>query len=345
MTQYFTGANDPYASYYWPHSGSNSASTTYMPSSSGTDTLIVMAMNGCDTISDTLIITVTSTQPAATSICAVSVVPGADDYVIGWDNFMNNTNNSYEIYKEVPFNSNNYSLLATQSASVISLYVDTASNAAVSPERYQVVRTDVCGGVSVPSTAHVGVSLTTTPQSPQGYQLNWTAYQGATLFDQYVYRGTSASNMAYLAAVGPTATSFTDTSAGSWLYVIEVIPNLSACYVTRLSASSSPQTITSIRSNISPSAPTGIISSEADQAIGINPNPGDGLFQINFAASGNTQLRVFNVTGQEVHREQFNTTPGAASVNMNLGHLAPGLYMIQLNSGDNTATSKLIIRR
>jgi hypothetical protein len=341
---FYTSANDANASYLW-NTGDSSAMYQYIPSGPGTDTLVLMAFNGCDTIYDTTIVTVTNAPPPATTICAVSVVPVTNEYVIGWDNLFNNPGNSYNIYKEVPFNSGNFTLLASQSSSVISTYVDAASDASVSPERYQVVRVDACGGTSPASGAHVGVSLSVTPLTPQGHQLNWTAYQGATLFTQYILRGTTASNLTFLAMVGPNDTSFTDTSAGSWLYVVEVYPNSPSCVIVRLaSGSPSLQTTLNIRSNIA--GPLTSVNEALQPAeMSISPNPGDGLFQFGFTASGTTQIRVFNVTGQEVHREQFNTTPGAASVNMNLGHLAPGLYMIQLTSGDKAATSKLVIRR
>jgi hypothetical protein len=345
QTQLSVSANDYLSSYIWSPQGDSSNTFYYSPAGVGIDTLVVMAINNCDTIYDTTIVTVTNPPPPATAICGVSVVPATNEYVIGWDNWMNNPANSYEIYKEVPFNSGNFALQATQSAGVISTYVDASSDASVSPERYQVVRVDACGGIAPASSAHVGVSLTVTPILPQGNQLNWTAYQGSPLFDQYIYRGSSASNMTYFTAVGPTATSFTDSSAGSWFYVVEVQPLSPSCNIVRLnSASSTSQISLSIRSNVAPNEPNSVNEPLQSEAIAISPNPADGFFNLSFEAAGATRIRVYNVMGQAVYTDQLNAA-GAVNMPLDLRVLAPGVYMLQLDNGQKISTARLVIKR
>ncbi|MCA6362519.1 MAG: T9SS type A sorting domain-containing protein [Bacteroidetes bacterium] len=343
--QFSVFTNDWNTSYLWPQSGDTSSIFNYVPSGPGVDTVVVMAMNGCDTIYDTTIVTVSTAPPPATTICGVSVIPTTNEYVIGWDNFFNNPGNTYEIYKEVPFNSGNFTLLASQSSSIISTYIDAGSDASVSPERYQVVRVDACGSSAPSSGAHVGVSLSVTPVLPQGNQLNWTAYQGAPLFTQYILRGTSVNNLTYLTSVGASATSFTDTAAGSWVYVVEVIPNTPSCVIVRL-ASNSPttQTSLSIRSNVAAPSVTGVNDMQQAASLHISPNPADGLFTLSFEAAGVSRIRVYNVMGQEVYTDQLNTT-GNVITPLDLRVLAPGVYMVQLDNGRTVSTARVVIKR
>ncbi|MGL5890111.1 MAG: hypothetical protein ACRC3B_09510, partial [Bacteroidia bacterium] len=258
VTLFGVSANDYMATITWSPSGNTNYIETYAPQAIGNDTLTVMAMNGCDTISHTIYITVNSTPPLAPELCAVSVDPSSNNYVIAWDNSLSAATDYFDIYKEVPLNSGNYTLLATQQASVISFYVDTASNASLSPERYRVVQTDNCGGVSAPSNAHAGISLSITPASPQGSLLTWTAYQGAPIWNQFIFRGTSLSNMTLLAQVAVTDTFYLDTTAGSWLYFVEVYPSTGPCSVMRLAAAQQTAVAGPVRSNVVPDVLSGI---------------------------------------------------------------------------------------
>ncbi|MFN8711299.1 MAG: T9SS type A sorting domain-containing protein [Bacteroidota bacterium] len=337
-------ANDYSATMLWMPSGNTLTSESYSPTAIGNDTIVVMAMNACDTISHSFYFTVNNNPPQAPELCGVSVDPSSNHYLVAWDNSLSAATDYFDIYKEVPYNSNNFTLLTTQQASVVSFFIDTASDASVSPERYRVVQTDVCGGVSPASNAHAGISLSITPASPQGSLLTWTAYQGAPLWFQYVYRGTSLSNMTLLAQLTATDTFYLDTTAGSWIYYVEAYPSTGPCYVQRLAAAQQTASAGPIRSNIVPDQFVGITEAPAF-AIGISPNPADGQFTVNFTASGVSQLRVFDVTGREVHREQLNTGSGNVNTVLDLRNLTPGIYMLQISSGSTVSTAKLVIRR
>ncbi|MGL5890110.1 MAG: T9SS type A sorting domain-containing protein, partial [Bacteroidia bacterium] len=332
------------ASILWQPSGSTTQSTLYIPTAVGNDTVTVSVMNACDTLTHTIYINVNNTPPAAPLICGVTADLLTNDYVVSWDNFVSPSTDYYDIYKETPLGSGNFSLLTTQSASITSFYIDNASDASVSPESYRIVRTDHCGGVSAPSAPHTGVSLSVAPASPQGSLLTWTPYQGAQLWNQNVFRGTTLSNMTLIAQLTPAATSYLDTTAGNWLYYIEIITNYTPCLVMRLASAQQTASIEPIRSNVIASIITGITEA-SESAIGISPNPAAGQFTVNFTASGVSQLRVFDVIGQEVYREQLNTAAGNVNTQLDLGNLTPGIYMLQISSGSTVSTAKLVISR
>jgi Secretion system C-terminal sorting domain/SprB repeat len=344
LNNYVAYTNDNNATLLWQPSGNTTTSEIFAPTAIGNDTLVVMAMNGCDTLTHTIYINVNNTPPQAPELCGVSVDPSSNHYLVAWDNSLIAATDYFDIYKEVPYNSNNFTLLTTQQASVVSFYIDTTSNASVSPERYRVVQTDVCGGVSPASNAHAGISLSITPASPQGSLLTWTAYQGSSLFGQYIYRGTTLANMTLLSVLAVTDTSYLDTTAGTWLYYIEIYPATGPCFVQRLASAQQTATAGPIRSNIVPDQFVGITEAPAF-AIGISPNPADGQFTVNFNASGVSQLRVFDVVGKEVHREQLNTGSGNVNTMLDLRNLSPGIYMLQISSGTTVSTAKLVIRR
>jgi Secretion system C-terminal sorting domain/SprB repeat len=340
----FGNVNDFSASYLWQPSGSTSQVLTYVPSAVGNDTLVVMVMNSCDTITHTIYVNVNNTPPLAPAICGISVDQPTNDYIVMWDNSLSSATDYFDIYKETPFGSGNYSLLATQSSSVTSFYTDISSDASFSPESYKVVRTDNCGGASAPSIPHTGISLSVAPASPQGSLLTWTPYQGAQIWYQLVFRGTAPSNMTLLTQLASADTSYLDTTAGNWLYYIQVVGNYGPCSVMRLASATQTASASEVRSNLVGQFITGITEA-SESEIGISPNPADGQFTVNYTASGVSQLRVFDVTGREVHREQLNTASGNVNAMLDLRNLTPGIYMLQISSGSNVSTAKLVIRR
>ncbi len=78
--------------------------------------------------------------------------------------------------------------------------------------------------------------------------------------------------------------------------------------------------------------------------ISINPNPViNDMATVRFTAitSGIAEIRIINLTGQIVMRQQNNIYEGTNSISVNnLSHLQPGIYLIQVANGNNLLSSK-----
>ena len=78
--------------------------------------------------------------------------------------------------------------------------------------------------------------------------------------------------------------------------------------------------------------------------ISIIPNPViNDMATVRFTAltSGLAEVRIINLTGQVVLRQQNNMYEGTNSISVNnLSHLQPGIYMIQVANGNNLISNK-----
>jgi Secretion system C-terminal sorting domain len=84
--------------------------------------------------------------------------------------------------------------------------------------------------------------------------------------------------------------------------------------------------------------------------IKISPNPvlGNATTTVRFEAAANitVDFKVVDLTGRIVLAQQTAVTEGTNSVNIaNLNRLQPGMYILQMNSGNTTETAKFIIAR
>lgn len=83
---------------------------------------------------------------------------------------------------------------------------------------------------------------------------------------------------------------------------------------------------------------------ELDKKWEVFPNPGSGLFQINFTEpmEKNTYLRVINTSGQLVLKLDVS---GSNDSVLDLNRLCDGVYMLALNNQNGASVRKLIIAR
>lgn len=87
--------------------------------------------------------------------------------------------------------------------------------------------------------------------------------------------------------------------------------------------------------------PTAGIDDLNKNTFSIFPNPtADKNITINHNLEGNGTISVFSLTGAKV----FSTALNAASQNVNLASLSAGMYIVKIESGNYTASKKLVIQ-
>lgn len=91
----------------------------------------------------------------------------------------------------------------------------------------------------------------------------------------------------------------------------------------------------------------GIHEQAADEInLSIYPNPSDGLFTVSFSHpnSVNISISVIDILGKEVFHLSDKNNSAEYNKQINLGHLAPGIYSVKLTIGNDLKTQKLIVQ-
>ncbi|GAB4313101.1 MAG: hypothetical protein Kow00127_03980 [Bacteroidales bacterium] len=79
------------------------------------------------------------------------------------------------------------------------------------------------------------------------------------------------------------------------------------------------------------------IARNAVASLNVYPNPGNGYFKVTGFTGNDSEVEVFNLTGQVVFRTVLNTSPAK----LNLSHLDEGVYFIR----QGNASTKVVISK
>jgi hypothetical protein len=90
----------------------------------------------------------------------------------------------------------------------------------------------------------------------------------------------------------------------------------------------------------------GINEQFGQNSVNIYPNPSNGMFSvgINSASNAAFQLRIIDLTGRTVFELEGQFSSGDNKVNLNLGDLSKGIYMISIQKEEETVTKKLFVQ-
>lgn len=86
---------------------------------------------------------------------------------------------------------------------------------------------------------------------------------------------------------------------------------------------------------------------EKNLSFAIAPNPAPDQATLLFApfASGNVDLRVSDLSGKVVLRQQINLDKTAQTYKLNVSNYAPGIYLVTAKNNESVFTQKLLIQR
>lgn len=91
--------------------------------------------------------------------------------------------------------------------------------------------------------------------------------------------------------------------------------------------------------------PTAISEANAGAALSLFPNPtaGETNLSLELAQATTVQVRVTNALGKLVHTQQFAASAGQNNVALATGDLAAGIYLVQVQAGDQQFVERLVI--
>lgn len=123
-----------------------------------------------------------------------------------------------------------------------------------------------------------------------------------------------------------TSPTYKPTTQGSWTVVV----SNNNCE----SETSAPFVVTALKNN------------KSDIIFAIVPNPNNGQFELKITSdkAANYQLSLYNVTGQEIRKEEISVLRGVNSKLFNLGNIEKGMYFISLTGKDGVTTQNIIVQ-
>jgi len=357
-------ASPGFLSYIWElDNASFGTGQTITALTSGFYSVKGIGLNGCQ--SNASVFGLNASYLSPPEMCAITVDTTAQYWnrnVITWQKPITQTIESYFIYRESNIQ-NVFELIAEVPYSSLSEYVDVGVG--INPQarayRYRMAVKDTCGSWSLPGSIHKTIHLSVSQGLNSTINLLWNNYEGVQFNSYEVIRSEKASGIdnevIQTIAQSSTLNTYTDLNPpGDTLYykINMVFPNGYTCEATNMVASvlaTRRKSTSNVGSNylFTGEIPinAGIRQNETfAERLMVYPNPNNGQFRVEFNANGSQvgEVRVFNLLGNLVKRNDYHFSKGENSKVIFADELSNGIYMIQLNFGGSVLQQKIIVQ-
>jgi homogentisate 1,2-dioxygenase len=332
-------ANGSFASYLWnTGASSNSINVTQ----AGVYSVIGQGALGCDAQSQPYPIS-SSTIPTP-NICMVTVDTLTNHHLLMWEQPDTNLVDSYVIYKEIPFNSNNYQQIAIIPNDSLTEYIDVNSNAEVQTDRYRISFIDTCNGETAYSDFVRAIGLRVLPGIGVQRALSWNSYFGAAqnITSYIIYSGPNYSNMNVIATALPGAPTYIDSLP---------VAGLNTVYRIHTELSQSCESSRAVRNrSVSNGNGNGIVTyPEAIMKLetlkynfNILPNPNNGNFIVNWddnQIAPGAQIWIESMYGNRITEPELITNNNK-SISINV---ESGVYFIRISSRAGEWVTRMVV--
>jgi PKD repeat protein len=358
-------ASSGFLSYIWELDNSSfGIGQTITALTSGFYSVKGIGLNGCQ--SNATVFGLNASYLSPPEMCTITVDTTAQYWnknVITWQKPITQTIESYFIYRESNIQ-NVFELIAEVPYSSLSEYVDVGVG--INPQarayRYRMAVKDTCGSWSLPGSIHKTIHLSVSQGLNGTINLLWNNYEGVQFNSYQVVRSTKAigaetNEIIQTIAQSSTLNTFTDLAPNSdtlYYKINMVFPTGYTCEATNMVASVLAQrrkTNSNVGSN---QIFTGEIPIDAGirqneifaERLMVYPNPNSGQFRIEFNANGSQtgEVKVFDLLGNLVKRNDYHFSKGENSKVIFAEELSNGIYMIQLNFGGSVLQQKIIVQ-
>ncbi|MBL7913615.1 MAG: PKD domain-containing protein [Bacteroidia bacterium] len=184
------------------------------------------------------------------------------------------------------------------------------------------------------------IFMAASPNNPLTVNVNFTLYPGTNYFIKCrgnvdLFRNSSGAVYPYNSSL----INITNSNAGSpgyyyffynWVYT-EITCNTARTSVMAVDTCNT----------------VGINEITANDLISINPNPGNGVFNVSFtpATPADYNLQITNALGQVIYNEQLPELKAYFSKKLDLTKFDAGVYQLHINGGGMRSTQKLVIQK
>lgn len=282
----------------------------------------VDSATGCGLVSNSIEVKILS--PSVESLCMVTVDSLTGKNKLVWKVTPNQRTSSYQVFRESNF-VGEFDLIGNVSIKSAGEFIDSQSNPKQRPFTYYIEAIDSCNNRSTDSRyyAHTTLHLTANLGVNGENNLNWSNYLGIYPLTTYViYRSNNKGAFKAIASVAASINSFSDLdppSNGNRYYI--GIKGISACDTSgrKLSVNSNMVAFGLLRTD------------ETNIEIGrISPNPCSDFLNVTLNPSAITKIHILNVQGARlISVDPLNNR----ELKINVGHLAPGIYLLSNDLG------------
>jgi len=288
-------------------------------------TITMNAPNGCIISKD---ISVTLQPLISPPICLVSV-DSTNQNIIYWEKPVSESVDSFYIYKETNV-TDVYKKIGAVSYSDHNVFLDTASNAQIQSNKYEISVKDSCGYESARSTPHKTMHLTLNQGLNNVWNLIWEPYIGIPVSTYYIYRGITPKNLELIGTTSGSNAQYSDLSApvGHVHYQIEIVSPVE-CNVPDAGFKSTAISVNTSRSNMvsfTPSRFDEIIVSP--ELFSVYPNPAKEILYLesNQKYIAEARIELCNMLGRVIQE----VTLKSSNTQMDISDLEGGFYILRI---------------
>jgi alpha-tubulin suppressor-like RCC1 family protein len=329
-------------SYQWNTGSTAQNLTNATPGNYG---VVITDTSGCKSV---LITPVNPVLPPIKPICLVTVDTLTQQNIVVWEKPVSTFIAGFNIYRETS-QQGVYQKIAYSPYSSVSTYYDPIADPNVKWTRYRISMMDICGTEGPVSPDHNTIHASIQSYTAGSTTLVWDAYVGYPFSFYNIYRKDSLNGIWNLiAAVPASMTTFTDASfpltGGLIYYHIDVDHAGGDCVASLKNPDPMATSVKSSKSN-SNERTVGISTVTeltADNRIGVYPNPNSGRFSIDLKNISASEIKIFNVLGEEIM--DIANTAGKNKIEVNMPGFSPGVYYVRVSSNQTVINKKVIIK-
>ena len=83
-----------------------------------------------------------------------------------------------------------------------------------------------------------------------------------------------------------------------------------------------------------------------ENTIGITPNPSNGVFVVSYGLSqkSKVELQILDAAGKRIYKRKFQDAAGTTEHQISLKNISDGMYTLQIKTGAEIHTERLIVK-
>jgi len=336
ITPVVTGGTLPY-NYNWS-SGDTTASTSVSIDTTTAYTLIVSDVNNCKDTATTTVKVLTPADIFPEQICMLTVDTLTGKNKVIWERTPSQGIAKYRIYRESSV-VGVYDLIGEQDYNNLTVFIDEETSTIAQSYKYKITSIDsLCGIESLSDSCvyHKIIYLQTTVGIPNGYNLQWTDYEGFPYSTFYIYgREVGVGNFTLIHQASFDINSWTD---------LTIVPNMEYRIIIEKETPCTPTAIAKAGTNIYTKSSSNIVNisyssveNTTQTAFYLYPNPCTGVFTVK--GKNIKKIEITNITGKRI----LTKTDISEFNNISLKDYNKGIYFIKVSFDDKAIIKKIVV--
>jgi PKD repeat protein len=271
-------------------------------------------------------------QKIESDICLVSVTPEIHNQVI-WEKQESDQIASFNVYREIT--PENYEFIGYVAYSDSSIFTDESAFPKQMPYKYKMSAMLISDEETVLSSYHKTIHLNIT-ESPDGWHLVWSPYEGFPYSTYYIYRGFYPDSLTLFDSISANYTSYTDINPPlEPLYYAIEIAREGGCNPGKSDGFDRSRSNTMFTTEVG-------MDENPESGIKVYPNPAHEYLYILLNGSMknlNAEVIVCDIYGKALISQQIESE----KTMVNIDSFEPGIYIIRVRYHETLVTKKLIV--